>query len=121
MKLSTLPKTWLIDLDGTVLLHSPTPGGEDRLLPGVRALWAQFGPQDQIVLLSTRDPYQEQVTRRFLDASGLRYDRLIFGLPPGERILIGDREPSGAATAIAVNLTRNEGPGRVCVAVDPAL
>ena len=121
MKLSGLPKTWLIDLDGTILAHNAHLDGADRLLPGVRALWVQFAPEDQVILLTARDPYYEQATRRFLDASGLRYDRLIFGLPTGERIVINDRKPSGLATAIAVNLRRDEGPGRVEVTRDPAL
>ena len=42
MNLSGLPKTWLIDLDGTILAHNAHLEGADRLLPGVRALWARL-------------------------------------------------------------------------------
>ena len=35
--LSTLPKTWIFDLDGTILKHNGYKiDGEDTLLPGVK-------------------------------------------------------------------------------------
>lgn len=121
MILSALPKTWLIDLDGTILVHNGHLRGIETLLPGVRELWAKFAPEDEIILLTARDAQFEAATRRFLDECGLRYDRILFGLPAGERILINDRKPSGLHTAIAVNVTRDEGVGGIAVKIDPGL
>ena len=33
--LSSLPKTWLIDIDGTIVKHNGHLNGEDELLSGV--------------------------------------------------------------------------------------
>lgn len=34
LKLSSLPKTWIFDLDGTILVHNGYKNGGDRILPG---------------------------------------------------------------------------------------
>jgi hypothetical protein len=121
MKLSALPKTWLIDLDGTVLVHNAHLTGPERLLPGVKELWAQFGTEDEVIILTARDPQYECATRRFLEQEGLHFSRLIFGLPTGERILINDKKPSGLHTAIAINVLRNGGLDGIKVKIDPGL
>ena len=36
LTLSTLPKTWLFDIDGTLVKHNGYKEGGDVLLPGVR-------------------------------------------------------------------------------------
>ena len=37
--MSTLPKTWIFDLDGTIVKHNGyLLDGEDTLLPGVREI-----------------------------------------------------------------------------------
>jgi hypothetical protein len=62
-----------------------------------------------------------QPTLAFLAMHGLRHDYVLFGLPTGERILINDEKPSGLMTAIALNVSRDEGLGDVLVRIDPAI
>lgn len=118
--LSALPHTWLIDVDGTILKHNGHKSGGDELLPGVRAFWAQIAPDDCVVLLSARTADEMTDTLAFLDQNGLRYDRVLFGLPKGERVLINDNKPGGLETALAINLPRDAGLAGLTVCIDQA-
>ena len=120
LTLSPLGHTWLIDLDGCVLEHNGHLHGEDILLPGVKEFWARIPASDTIILLTSRTEAHAETTRAALQRFGLRYDRIIFGLPFGERILINDEKPSGLQTAHAVNLPRDAGPSEIEVAIDPS-
>ena len=122
LKLSGLPKTWFIDLDGTVLVHNPGLAEPDRLLPGVREFWAKaIRLEDRVILVTARDPQFETATRVFLAMQELRFDQLIMGLPTGERIVLNDKKPSGLHTAIAINVLRNGGLDGIEIKVDPGL
>ncbi|HCC00496.1 MAG TPA: hypothetical protein DEP42_04675 [Ruminococcaceae bacterium] len=107
--LSDLGHTWLVDVDGTILEHNGHKSGRERLLPGVEDFWKKIPPEDYIILLSSRDESSRSATLAFLEKYGIRYNRVIFGLPVGERVLINDEKLSGLKTAIAENLKRNEG------------
>lgn len=109
MHLSDLDKTWIFDLDGTLVEHDGCFKGGERLLPGVKELFARMGSGDKVVLLSARPESQKAESLAFLAAEGLRIDFAIFGLPYGERILFNDEKPSGLKTAIAVSLKRDGG------------
>ena len=109
IRLSPLPKTWLIDIDGTIFRHNSHLAGEDRLLPGVREFLAGLPPQDRVILMTARAEEHREATLAALDRHGLRHDAVIFGLPTGERILINDSKPSGLPTAHAVNVRRDDG------------
>ncbi|TDV16299.1 hypothetical protein [Paraburkholderia caballeronis] len=111
--LSQLAHTWLIDLDGTVTKHNSHIRDGDVLLPGVKAFWDRISLDDTIIILTAREEVFRAVTESFLQDSGLRFDRLIMGLPKGERILINDRKPQGLATAIAINIDRDIGFGQI--------
>jgi hypothetical protein len=115
--LSPLPKTWLIDIDGTVFQHNAHLEGPDQLLPGVRDFFATLPAQDLIILLTARAAKYESATLAALTEHGLRYDRVIFGVPVGERILINDRKPSGLDTAYAVNVQRDGGLLHLCSSI----
>lgn len=93
---STLPKTWIIDLDGTLLKHNGyLIDGKDTLLPKSIDFLKQIPPEDYILLLTARSlKYQEQ-TLEFLKNNNIKYDKIIFEIPPGERVLINDCKPSG--------------------------
>ncbi|MEY3200946.1 MAG: hypothetical protein RIR70_496 [Pseudomonadota bacterium] len=119
--MSTLPHTWLIDLDGTVLAHNGHLNGGDSVLPGVLEFWTKIPEQDVIILLSARHERYREHTLAFLSAQGLRFDGALFGLPTGERILINDRKNSGLPTALAVNLARDAGPGEIHFKMDGSL
>lgn len=119
--LSTLPKTWIFDLDGVLAPHNGYRLGAEHLLPGVAAFTDKIAPEDAVVLLSSRDAALRQSSLAFLAAAGVRIDHAIFGLPAGERILFNDAKPSGLKTAHAVNLTRDQGLEGVVFVCDPSL
>lgn len=119
--LSRLAHTWLIDVDGTLVKHNGHKNGGDELLPGVQEFWAQIPEEDVIVLLSARTEAEQASTLEVLRQHGLRFDRVLFGLPTGERILVNDGKPKGLATALAVNLPRDAGLAGFGVVLDSSL
>lgn len=122
MRLSPLPKTWFIDVDGVIFRHNShlEPEG-DQLLPGVREFWAGLGERDVVVVVSAREEHERAATLAALDRHGLRYDAALFGLPTGERIVINDAKPSGLVTAHAVCPARDAGLAGVAATIDLAL
>jgi hypothetical protein len=109
LNLSHLAHTWLIDLDGTVLLHNGHINGGDIILPGVLDFWKTIPKTDCVILMSAREMKYQEPTLDFLRKMGLWWTYAIFDLPPGERILLNDAKPSGLLTSIAINLSRNAG------------
>lgn len=109
LRLSTLPKTWLFDVDGTLVIHNGhlRPQG-DELLPGVKEFFASLPAQDAVVLLTARKKELGPALEAFLTANGIRYDAILYGMPAGERILVNDCKPSGLLTAVAVNKKRDD-------------
>ena len=108
MKMSTLSKTWIFDLDGTLLKHNGyKTDGKDTLLPGAKAYLDALPKEDRILILTSRtDEYRED-TLCFLKENAIRYDEILFNIPYGERIVVNDKKPSGLMTAIAINLERD--------------
>ncbi|MDR3234159.1 MAG: hypothetical protein LBT46_10945 [Planctomycetaceae bacterium] len=107
LTLSPLPKTWLLDVDGTIVRHNGYLFGGDTLLDGVKDFFAKIPPEDTIVLLTARTESDRKNLETFLSANAVRYDVIVCGLPVGERILINDRKPGGLPTAHAVNKERD--------------
>ena len=109
MVLSTLPKTWILDLDGTLVKHNGYKlDGTDTLLAGAKEYLAELPEEDRIVILTSREERYREETLKFLKESGIRYDEILFGMPMGERIVVNDRKPSGLSMAVAVNVERNQ-------------
>lgn len=107
--LSTLPKTWIFDLDGTLVKHNGYKiDGEDTLLDGVKEYLALIPPEDRIVLFTSRTEEYRQQTLKFLEKQEIRYDVVLFDMPVGERIIVNDRKPSGIDMAVAINIDRNK-------------
>ncbi len=106
--MTALGKTWLFDLDGTLVKHNGyKTDAEDSLLPGIEKMLAQIHPEDTVILLTSRGREWREETEFFLHRHGIRYDHIIFGLPYGERIVINDKKPSGREMAFAVNTERD--------------
>ena len=107
--LSTLPKTWIFDLDGTLVKHNGyKEDGIDILLADAKEYLAEIPPEDKIIIVTSRTEEYREMTIRFLGENGIRYDEILFNMPIGERILVNDRKPSGLDLAVAVNLNREE-------------
>ena len=106
--LSTLPKTWIFDLDGTLLKHNGyKTDGTDTVLPGVKEYMDGIPAEDKIVILTSRTEEFREMTLTFLKEQKIRYDEIIFNMPMGERIVVNDRKPSGLDMAVAFNLDRD--------------
>lgn len=106
--LSTLPKTWIFDLDGTLVKHNGYKlDGRDTLLPGVKAYLESIPEGDRIVLLTSRETRYREMTIKFLQDNEIKYDVILFDMPMGERIVINDRKASGLDMAVALNINRD--------------
>ena len=109
LKLSSLPKTWIFDLDGTILVHNGYKKGGDRILPGVKEFFDKIPETDHILILKARKEEVLESTIGFLKDNGIRYNNILADIPFGERILLNDMKDSGLKTAYAINLKRDEG------------
>lgn len=109
MKLSTLKKTWIFDLDGTLVEHNGYLRGEDQLLPGVMQVFNEIDEEDYVLILTAAQGNISRTNYCFFKKAGIRYNDILFGIPCGERILINDKKPSGLEMAYAVNVKRNQG------------
>lgn len=109
------PLTIFIDIDGTILytksnLHLQYVN-ESLLLDGTIDKFIEFDRKGYNIILTTgRRESMRRKTEEELERLGIFYDQLIMGLGGGKRVLINDRKPdSEEDTAIAINVTRNEG------------
>ncbi len=109
LKLSSLPKTWIFDLDGTILVHNGYKNGGDRILPGVKKFFDKIPETDYILILTARKEEVLESSIKFLKDNGIRYNEILADIPFGERILLNDMKDSGLKTAYAINLKRDEG------------
>lgn len=108
LTLSTLPKTWIFDLDGTLVKHNGYKlDGKDTLLAGVKEYLSEIPEEDKIVIFTSRTEEYKELTLQFLIENDIRYDKILFDMPMGERIVVNDRKPSGIDMAVAVNVDRD--------------
>ena len=106
--LSTLPKTWIFDLDGTLLKHNGYKiDGKDTLLDGAKAYIDGIPQEDKIIIFTSRTDEYKQMTLQFLNENNIRYDEILFNMLMGERIVVNDRKPSGIDMAVALNTDRD--------------
>ena len=115
--LSTLSKTWVFDLDGTILKHNGYKiDGHDTLLEGAKEYIDSISCDDKIVIFTSRTEEYKEQTLEFLKNNNIRYDDILFNMPMGERIVVNDRKPSGIDMAVAINIDRDkfEVPGIRC-------
>lgn len=121
IKVSTLGKTWILDLDGTLVKHNGYKlDGHDTLLPGAKKFLSNIGPEDMVIIVTSRKEEAREKTTAFLQDNHIRYDYIIWEAPYGERIIVNDRKPSGLKTAVAVNTPRNS-ISEVYIQVDTSL
>jgi len=121
LNLSTLGKTWIFDLDGTLVVHNGYKTGHDELLPGALDFLQTLPEDDFIIILTAREKEARPQTESFLQEHKIKYNLLLFGMPMGERILFNDNKPSGLKTAYVVECERNAGLEGFIVTIDPEL
>ncbi len=122
--MSTAPKTIFCDIDGTLLHHHgdivSNYQDETILLPGALENIKQWEKNNFTIVLTTgrKECLREQTELQLLKM-GIVYDKLIMGLPNGDRILINDKKiQSRRNTAYAVNLVRNQGMSQIDLTSD---
>lgn len=109
MTLSTLPKTWIFDIDGTIAKHNGYKiDGYDTLLDGAKEYINNIPEEDFILIVTSRTDEYKDITLNFLQQNGIRYNQIIFNMPMGERILVNDRKPSGLDMSVAINIDRDQ-------------
>lgn len=109
LTLSNLAKTWIFDLDGTLVKHNGYKiDGEDTLLEGVKEFFLALNEDDYVVILTARKNEYRDQTIEFLRKNNIRFNHIIFDVPHGERILINDKKPSGLQTAYSINFERDQ-------------
>lgn len=121
LTLSSLGKTWILDFDGTLVVHNGYKHGEDRWLPGAKEFLLSISEEDYVLLLTARERDAKERTEAFLREHGIRYDTILFEMPMGERILFNDNKPSGLRMSYAVECRRNEGLEGLCIQIDENL
>lgn len=104
-----LNKTWILDLDGTIVIHNGHLLGQDTIISKSKEFINSLDSEDIVIITTGREEKYREQTELFLKNNGIRYHYIIFGLPLGERILINDQKPSGMKTAYAYNIIRNIG------------
>ena len=129
MEQESLNKTWFIDIDGTIVKSRnneqldeaiDSMGGESYLSEKPIKKSLEFinsiPVNDTIVLTTARDSRHEEHTLQMLNHFNIRYEKILFGLRAGARILINDIKPVGIVgnsepikTAFAINVERNQG------------
>ena len=121
LKLSTLNKTWIFDFDGTLVVHNGYKTGKDRFLDGAKEFLQSIPEDDFVIIMTARETAAKDKTEKFLKENNIRYDRILFEMPMGERILINDNKPSGLKCAYALCPNRNEGFNNINIELDENL
>ncbi len=108
LKLSPLGHTWILDLDGTLVVHNGYKlYGKDIFLKGAKEFLQSISEKDMIIFLTSRSKDYAKITEEFLEENGIEYHHIIYDVPYGERVLINDNKDSGLNMAYAVCVDRN--------------
>ena len=70
-------------------------------------------------MTARKEMFRDQL-ESFLNDNGIRFDKILYGMPVGERILVNDKKPSGLITAYAVNKER-DAPLELNIVIDETL
>ncbi|MDD3413812.1 MAG: hypothetical protein PHY47_07405 [Lachnospiraceae bacterium] len=108
VRVSALGKTWILDLDGTIVKHNGyLIDGKDSFLDGAKIFLDSIPETDMIIFLTSRTDAEKELTEKFLEENQIRYSQIIYHAPYGERILINDKKASGLVTALSFSPDRN--------------
>ncbi len=108
--LSSIPKTWIIDLDGVTFFHNryKEDKEKDEIIPEFKALFKVISDKDLVIIITSRKNRFRKYTVRKLRQNHVRFNYLIMNAPNGERIVIDDVKPSGLKTAYSISVKRDE-------------
>jgi hydroxymethylpyrimidine pyrophosphatase-like HAD family hydrolase len=108
------PPTVFIDLDGTLIKHAPPAQLRDPFepLPRAVAFLADCAEKGIRVIICTARPFaNHHFVKTELFRLKMIHTQLVMDCGNGVRYLVNDRKPLQpfSATAVAANVTRNEG------------
>ena len=106
-----MSKTVFIDLDGTIVFHNYEPlKVKDKFLPGVLSFLKKLKDENFFCILTTNRSKEmaEPVILMLKKEIQFEFDREIFDLPVGVRVLINDNK-NEEVRAIAFAVNRNTG------------
>ena len=125
--METLNKTWFIDIDGTFIKHlsnmtldelmalQDSYKLEEPLKDSVQFM-NNIPEKDTIVITTARESRHKEHTLKMLEHFNIRYDKILFDLRSGPRVLVNDIKPVGVVgnespvkTAYAINVERDRG------------
>jgi hydroxymethylpyrimidine pyrophosphatase-like HAD family hydrolase len=109
--LSNLRKTWIFDLDGTLVEHNGYKINKEIILSGVKEFFDSHIKDDDYVMITTgRNDEQAAPAIELLKLNNIKIDKIITNLPLGERLLFNDIKPdTKLKTAYSFNLDRDMG------------
>ncbi len=68
LPLKDLPKGWILDLDGTLVVHNGYKTGEDTILPGVKDFFEKnIKDDDYVLIISARYSEFKGIAEKCLD------------------------------------------------------
>ena len=107
--LSNLNKTWIFDLDGTLVKHNGYKEKEEPL-NGVKEFFDKnVKEEDFVIILTAREKKYLKSAKNLLELNNIKVDLYVSSLPHGERLLFNDKKNDGLKTSYCFNLERNEG------------
>jgi hypothetical protein len=106
------PATYIVDFDGTIAHFDggwPHVDGCRVIKKTQQSLLAAESLGHHIVIMTARPETMRQRLHNWLLDNGIVFHQLVMGVTSGLRVVVNDRKPDGTDTALAINLTRNEG------------
>ena len=73
LRLSPLAHTWILDFDGTLVVHNGYKSGEDAFLPGALEFLHSIPESDVVIILTAREPEAKTITEKLLRLTGKQY------------------------------------------------
>lgn len=107
--MSNLPKTWILDLDGTLVKHNGyKEDGHDTLLDSANTVLKNIKEDDLVVIITSRKKKYKKLTENFLQEHKIRFDVIVYEAPYGERIVVNDNKDTGLRMAYSFGGPRND-------------
>ena len=66
LTISQLGHTWILDFDGTLVVHNGYKTGEDKFLPGAKEFLQSIPAEDYILIMTAREKEARERTEKFL-------------------------------------------------------
>ena len=106
-------KTYICDLDGTLVMHHENindyPDYAELLPESVETLIRLKNDNCCLVLITGRSKKETSKTLKQLEEKGIIFARCMFDMPIGIRFLVNDYKFENEPKAIAINIKRNAG------------